>query len=60
MGTMTPTPQNLDEERVRLMKEGRCFSCKERGHTAYDCPSKGKIAAILKGVSEDSDSQGKE
>ncbi len=59
MGTMTPTPHHSDEERARLMKEGRCFSCKERGHTAYDCPRKVKIAAILEGVSEDSNSQGK-
>ena len=60
LGTMTPTPQYSDEERARLMKEGRCFSCKEKGHTAYNCPRKGKVAAISEGVSEDSDSQGKE
>ena len=59
-GTMTPTPQYLDEKRARLMKEGRCFSYKERGHTTYDCPRKGKIAAISESISEDSDSQGKE
>ena len=60
MRTMTPTPQHLDEERARLMKEGRCFSCKERGHTAYDCPRKGKIAAISEGLIEDNSSQGKD
>ncbi len=60
MGTMTPTPQHSDIKQARLMKEGRCFSCKERGHTTYDCLKKGKIAAILEGVSEDSNSQGKE
>ena len=42
------------------MKEGRCFSCKERGHTVYDCPKKVKIAAISEGIDEDSKSQGKE
>ncbi len=57
---MTPTPQYSDKKRARLMKEGRCFSCKERGHTAYDCPRKEKIAAMLEGVSKNSDSQGKE
>ncbi len=60
IGTITPTPQHSDTERTRLMKEGRCFSCKERGHTAYDYPRKGKIVAILEGVSKDSNSQGKE
>ena len=59
-GTMSPTPRHSEEERARLMKEGRCFSCKEKGHTAYDCLRKGKIAAISEGVSEGSDSQGKE
>ena len=52
-------PQHLDEKQACLMKEGRCFSCKERGHTTYDCPRKGKIAAILKSISKDSDSQEK-
>ena len=60
MGTMTPMPQHSNEKRARLMKEGKYFSCKERGHTTYDCLKKGKIAAISEGVSEDSDSQGKE
>ncbi len=58
MGTMTPMPQYSDEERARLIKEGRCFSCKERGHTVYDYPRKRKIATILEGISKDSDSQG--
>ncbi len=59
-GTMTPTRQHSDEERARLMKEGRCFSCKEKDHTTYDYPRKGKIAAISESISEDSDSQRKE
>ena len=46
LGTMTSTPQHLDKERARLMKEGRFFSCKEKGHTVYDCLRKEKIAAI--------------
>ncbi len=57
---MTPTLQYSDKKQARLIKEGRCFSCKERGHTAYDCPRKGKIVAILESINEDSDSQGKE
>ena len=42
------------------MKKGRCFSCKEKDHTAYNCSKKGKLAAISKGVSKDSNSQEKE
>ena len=58
--TVTPTPRHLKEEWACLMKEDRYFRCKKRGHTAYNCPKKGKIAAISEGVSEDSNSQGKE
>ncbi|KAH7626627.1 hypothetical protein B0T09DRAFT_292853 [Sordaria sp. MPI-SDFR-AT-0083] len=28
------------EETTRLFNEGRCFLCKERGHTKRDCPEK--------------------
>ena len=42
------------------MKEGKCFSYKERDHTAYDYSKKEKIAVILEGISEDSNSQRKE
>ena len=59
-GIITPTTQHSDEKWARLMKKGRCFSCKERGHTIYDCPRKEKIAAISENISEDSDSQEKE
>ena len=45
-GTITPTPQNSDAEISRLMKEGRCFNCKGRGHTILNCPEKAKISAI--------------
>lgn len=38
------------------MKEGRYFSCKERGHIAYNYPKKGKIAAILEGLIKDNSS----
>ena len=58
-GTIILTSQYLDEEQARLMKEGRCFSYKEGGHTTYDCPKKGKITAILEGIGKNSDSQGK-
>ena len=41
------------------MKKNRCFSYKKKDYTAYNCLKKGKIAAISKGISEDSNSQGK-
>ena len=58
--TVTPMPQYSQKEQAHLMKEDRCLSCKKRGHTTYDCSKKWKIAAISKGVSKDSNSQGKE
>ena len=45
-GIITPTPRNSDGETSRLMKEGRCFNCKGRGHTMLNCPEKAKISAI--------------
>ena len=27
------------EERTQLMKEGKCFRCKQKGHLKYDCPT---------------------
>ena len=59
MGTITQTPKHLNEEWARLMRKGRYFSYKERGHTTYDCFKKGKIVAISEGVSEDNNSQEK-
>jgi Zinc knuckle len=32
----------LIEERMRLMKEGKCFRCKLFGHLSRDCPNKGQ------------------
>lgn len=31
-----------DELRSKLLKEGRCFSCRERGHTSLKCPHKAR------------------
>jgi len=30
--------ENADEERARLIKEGRCFVCQKVGHLAAECP----------------------
>ncbi len=43
---ITPTPRNSDAEISLLMKEGRCFNYKERGHTMLNCPEKAKVSAI--------------
>ena len=41
-----PNAMDIDrlsmEEREKLMKEGRCFKCKETGHRANECPNKGR------------------
>ena len=29
-----------DEERAKLLKEGRCFRCKKMGHMSRNCPDK--------------------
>ena len=59
-GTMTPTPQYLDQKRAHLIKKERCFNYKEKGHITYDSSRKEKIAAISESIREDSDSQEKE
>lgn len=41
------------------MKEGRCFSGKIKGHTAYDYPRKDKVAAISERIGKDRDNQRK-
>ncbi len=33
-----PHKKLTPEDRDRLMKEGRCFYCKELGHTTLTCP----------------------
>jgi len=42
--TKDPNAMDIDnmtvEERSKLMKQGACFNCKQRGHMAKDCPDK--------------------
>ena len=37
------------EEKAKLQKEGRCFTCKKLGHLSHTCPNKTnkKDAAVL-------------
>lgn len=39
-----------EKEQVYLIKEKRYFNYKKRGHTAYNCPKKVKIATILEDI----------
>ena len=45
-GSITSTPRNLDAEISQLIKEGRCFNCKKRGHTMLICPKKANVSTI--------------
>ncbi|KAF5343731.1 hypothetical protein D9758_016509 [Tetrapyrgos nigripes] len=31
-------PKLTNEEREKMKKEGRCFGCREKGHTTWNCP----------------------
>ena len=44
--SITLMPRNLDAEISQLMKEGRCFNCKERGHIMLNCPKKANVSVI--------------
>ncbi|KAK3935423.1 hypothetical protein QBC46DRAFT_422639 [Diplogelasinospora grovesii] len=41
-GKLPPRP--TVEEARKLAQEGRCFTCREKGHVARDCPEKEKAA----------------
>lgn len=45
-----------DETRIQLMKEGRCFYCKEIGHLSLECPVK-KRATELKALASSDEQQ---
>ena len=42
----------VTSEKDQLMKEGRCFSCREVGHRTMDCPSERKLTSEQKPMSE--------
>jgi hypothetical protein len=43
--TGTPIRKKMTEaERARCMSEGRCFWCREKGHSIKECPTKPKFA----------------
>ena len=41
------------DERGCLMKEGRCFNCKNTGHRSRECPDKKNQTQIRTGESEE-------
>jgi hypothetical protein len=48
----TPAVDRIpDNERDRLMREGKCFNCKKPGHLSFNCPD--KTAAQLKALEKD-------
>jgi hypothetical protein len=36
--SVTALPRLTDELRQKLRAEGRCFRCREKGHTSFNCP----------------------
>lgn len=38
-------PMSVEERNV-LMKEGRCFNCREQGHMTRECPKKNTVSTI--------------
>ena len=61
----SPTTQRMgNAEHDRLMKEGRCFHCQERGHLARDCSTKASTSELKEleqkaPVNENDDDAGK-
>ena len=42
-----------EDERSRLMKEGRCFNCKNTGHRSRECPDKKNRTQIRTGETKE-------
>lgn len=40
MNNNSSRPKMTDQEKKQLMRDGRCFYCKEKGHLAARCPNK--------------------
>ncbi len=45
-GSITQMPRNSDAEISPLIKEGRCFNYKGRGHIILNYPENAKVSAI--------------
>ncbi|KAJ5131599.1 hypothetical protein N7448_005757 [Penicillium atrosanguineum] len=42
----TPYKPMSVEDRNALMKEGRCFNCREQGHMTRECPKKNTVSTV--------------
>lgn len=40
--TLQGLPPMSEEQKKKLIEEGKCFVCKEKGHRAHDCPTLAK------------------
>ena len=49
-----------EDERNRLMKEGKCFNCKNTGHRSRECPDKKNRTQIQTGEAEEEAPKDKE
>lgn len=54
------TSRLTDTEKAALMKEGKCFYCREQGHVSRSCPKKkDPVAALASATPRDSDKRNK-
>ena len=51
------------ENRDQLMREGRCFTCKQKGHLSLNCPLKKQASLkeieLQEGIAEEAEETGK-
>ena len=50
--------QLTDKEKATLLKEGRCFICREQGHVSRDCPTKNQATNAAATSHQENNSKG--